>query len=62
MKMGQYAALILGWILVNILGQVGLGCSQADACLILFWIFLACFARGASGPGVGCTDYGSCGC
>ena len=48
----------MGWSLVEILGQVGLGCSQADACLSLVWIFLDFYVRGAGGAGVGRSEDG----
>ena len=62
MKLGRWAALIMGWSLVYIRVQVGLGFRQADACLILVWIFLALCAHGVGGAGVSRPDHVVRGC
>ena len=52
----------MGCSLVDLLGQVGLGYRQSDACLSLVWIFLALCARGVGGAGVGRPDHGGRSC
>ena len=65
--MGRLAVLLVGFSLVDIFGQVVLGCRQADACLSLVCLVgLACCAHGEDDAGVGRPDHGgrgiSCGC
>ena len=63
MKLGRLAELILGWSLVELLGQAGLRFRQADGCLsLVFLVGLACYACVEVGDDIGLFNHSSRGC